>query len=321
MQSVLRHRVTWWVVAALFATFGLLTWALEAVLLHTVPGAPAEPWGGVFRFVEAILWIGTLVIATAVAERWPIERPLTQLRRVVAQMLLGVLLGPLWGIIAYLLSTRLMPAWHSRGVWGIVGTEAKGALLGYVTTLILVHIVLRTIRQRAREVAAAEAIRSATESRLNALKLELHPESVLWAIDAVADLIPRDASAANDSLVMLADMLQQVVVSARIQDVSLREELAVAESLVRLHEITRGRPVQFSVAVPEEIMNVAVPHLFMQPIVDDVLRLWHSDQPDRQGIHVAAERFATTLVLRISIESSGSNASNELEMARGVVHA
>jgi LytS/YehU family sensor histidine kinase len=59
----------------------------------------------------------------------------------------------------------------------------------------------------------------------------------------------------------------------------------------------------------------------MQPIVDDVLRLWHSDQPDRQGIHVSAERFATTLVLRISIESSRSNASNELEMARGVVHA
>ena len=320
MHSLLRLRATWWLLGVWALAFGLSTWMLEAFLLRTVPGAPPEPLGGVFRLVEAILWLGAIVIATAVAERWAIEDATAQWRRVLAQIALGVALGPVWGTLAYLISTRLMPSWHSRGMWGIIATEAKGALFGYVATAILAHVVIRTLRQRAREVAAADAVREATEARLNLLKLELQPDSVLRAMDAVEQLIAGDLEVANDSLVLLSDALHEVAASTRTQDVSLREELGVTEMFVRLHELTHRRRVDFSVQVSPDALQAAVPHLILHPLIETLLDDDGGGRSQAHRLDVLGERIGECLQLRISAKCAAAKHAHQLYAARSVSH-
>ena len=320
MHSLLRLRATWWLLGVWAIAFGLSTWMLEAFLLRTVPGAPTEPLGGVFRLVEAILWLGAIVIATAVAERWPIEDATAQWRRVLGQIALGVALGPVWGTLAYLISTRLMPSWHSRGMWGIIATESKGALFGYVATAILAHVVIRTLRQRAREVAAADAVREATEARLNLLKLELQPDSVLRAMDAVEQLIAGDLELANDSLVLLSDALHEVAASTRTQDVSLREELGVTEMFVRLHELTHRSRIEFSVQASSDALQAAVPHLILHPLIETLLVDEGGGRSQAQRLVLLGERLGEWLHLRISAKCVAAEHAEQLCAARSVSH-
>ena len=320
IQSLLTRRTTWWLLSVWAVAFGISTWMLEAFLLRTVPGAPAEPLGGVFRLVETILWLGAIVIATSVAERWPIEDAAAQWRRVVGQIALGVALGPVWGTLAFLISTRLMPSWHSRGMWGIIATEAKGALFGYVATAILAHVVIRTLRQRAREVAAADAVREATEARLNLLKLELQPDSVLRAMDAVEELIGGDLEVANNSLVLLSDALHEVAASTRTKDVSLREELAVTEMFVRLHELTHQSCVDFSAQASPDALDAAVPHLILHPLIETLLVDDGAGRLEPQSLNVLGERLSERLHLRISAKSAPVESSDQLYAARSVMH-
>ena len=320
IHSLLTRRTTWWLLSVWAVAFGLSTWMLEAFLLRTVPGAPPEPLGGVFRLVETILWLGAIVIATSVAERWPIEDAAAQWRRVVGQIALGVALGPVWGTLAFLISTRLMPSWHSRGMWGIIATEAKGALFGYVATAILAHVVIRTLRQRAREVAAADAVREATEARLNLLKLELQPDSVLRAMDAVEELIAGDLEVANNSLVLLSDALHEVAASTRTQDVSLREELAVTEMFVRLHQLTHRSRVDFSAQASPDALHAAVPHLILHPLIETLLVDDGGRRSRPQCVNVLGERLGERLHLRISSSSVTAENSDQLCAARSVSH-
>ena len=317
-RSLLSSRTTWWVLGGWAAAFGLSTWAVEAVLLRVVPGAPPEPLGGVFRLVEAILWIGTVVIATAVAERWPIEHVVAQWKRVLGQFTLGVVLGPVWGTFAYWLSIFLMPSWRSRGMWGIIATESKGALYGYVITALLVHAVIRTQRQREREVMAARAVREAAEARLNLLKLDLQPDSVLHAMVAVEELIASDIEVANESLVLLSDALYEIAASARVQEVPLREELAATDVFVRLHEFTHRSGVIFAADADASVLDAAVPHLLLHPLIEALLREGPRLHAEPARLQVRVKRDAEQMELRIVANGIGGERVAEIPTDRSL---
>ncbi len=321
VPSLLSRRVTWRLLIVWAISFGLITWDIEALLLQVVPSAPPEPWHGVFRFVEVILWIGVIVIAVSVAERWPIDNARTQWRRVLGQVTLGVALGPVWGAIAFMLSIGLIPSWRPRGFGGIVATEAKGALFGYGMTLILAHVILRTLKQQAREVAAAETARRATEARLNLLKLELQPDVVLRAMDAVTHLIPRDVAAANDALVVLAETLRHTLVTSHVRDVTLREELAITQTFVELRELTRSEPIALSLDGARDSVDVLVPHLILWPLVDAVLEhAAGSGTGPPRVVTIVAAQHAARLTLTITTSGGGSLPDRPLAARRGVTH-
>lgn len=319
-RSLLLSRTAWWVVGGWAAAFGLSTWMVEAVLLHVVPGAPSEPLAGVFRLVETILWLAAVAAATAVAERWPIENVVAQWKRVLGQFTLGMAIGPVWGTVAYWLSTFLMPSWHSRGMWGIIATESKGALYGYVITALLAQVVIRTQRQREREVMAANAVREAAEARLNVLKLALQPESVLHAMEAVEQLITSDVEVANDSLVLLSDALYEIAASARVHEVRLRDEIAATDVFVRLYELTHRSRVLFVAEVDETALDAAVPHLILHPLIESLLGRVASSHSGPLRVQVLAKRAAERLRVKIAADGvvgdRSSDTPTELQYTR-----
>lgn len=319
--SILRLRATWTLLVSWALSFGLVTWALEAVLLHFVPGAPPEPLSGVFRFIESVLWLGAIVIAAAVAERWPVEHASRQWRRVAAQATLGIALGPLWGTMAYSISTLLMPSWHSRGMWGIIATESKGALFGYITTAILTQVVIRSMKQREREIAASRAMREATEARLNLLKLELQPDAILHAMEALEEQIASGAEAANDSLVLLSDALHEVAAAARVTEVSLSDELSVTEIFVRLHEMTHHCVIDFSANAESGVVQAAVPHLLLHPLVETLLtELGIGGQGMSRRLSITAEAENERLVIQVGAIGPRPGRAHRLWQVRSVAN-
>ena len=271
VRPLLRRARVWRVLLAWSVSYGLLTWTLEAALLRKVPGAPPEPWSGVYRVAETLLWLVPITTAVAIAERWPITNVRRQWRRVAGQVALGLALGPAWGAFAYAISPVLMPWWHARGLWGVIAKEAKGALFGYGTTAVLAHVAVRVLAQRRRAVAAAEAVQRTAEARLDLLRLELQPEAVLRTMDAIADMIPRNAAAANAALVLLADSLRGALASVRVRELTLRGEVENVGSVVRLHALACGAAVEFQATYDEATGNVSVPPQIVQALVEDLL--------------------------------------------------
>lgn len=280
--------------------FGSATWGLEAILSHVVEGEPSEPFGGVYRLVESILWIGAAAIAIRIAEAWPIENAVRDWRRAFAQLALAVALGPVWGILAYAISPYLMPWWHERGMWGVVAKEAKGALFGYGVTTVLVHVILRARRQRAREVAATAMERATAEAQLVVRKLELQPAVVLRSMDAIARMIPGDVDTANDALVALADGMRRSLRLTRVETVPLHEELDAIEDALRLRALTIGPSMRLVAARDDDAMMAHVPALFLSPLVDR-LAGWASADGEAQ---LLAEREADRLVVCVRVPAS-----------------
>lgn len=317
VRPLLRRARVWHVLLAWSVAYGLLTWTLETALLRKVPGAPPEPWSGVYRLAETLLWLAPITAAIAIAERWPITSVRRQWRRIAAQVALGLALGPAWGALAFAISPVLMPWWHTRGLWGVIAKEAKGALFGYGTTAVLAHVAVRVLAQRRRAVAAAEAVQRAAEARLDLLRLELQPEAVLRTMDGIANMIPRDAAAANDALVLLADSLRGALASARVREVTLREEIENVGSVVRLHALACGAAVEFRSTYDEATGGVAVPPQIVQALVEDLLPRLTAGGAGI-GVEVRVRASGDVLDIDLTFRRAASMTESMLTRARGV---
>lgn len=231
---MLRQRTTWKLLLGWAFAYGVVAGTFEAVLAGVVPDAPVRPWHALFRTLQAVVWALGVAIAIAVAERWPIHS-LRHWRRILAQLGVGLVIGPAWGLIGYALAGVFMPWRRAGGVWGIIAIDAKGMLFGYGTIVVVAHVVLQAREQRARAVALGEVQARAAEARVQILTLGLQSQGVLAALDAIIDRAPSDPEGANESLVQLADVLGEVVEAARVRSATQQEHP------YRVHERVRER--------------------------------------------------------------------------------
>lgn len=213
-SSVLRLPATWRMLVAWAIAYGTLAAALEAMLASVATELPVRPWHALLRPVQALLWLICVACAIAVAERWPI-RTLGQWRRAVWQVSIGLVIGPLWGALAYAFSGVFMPWRSGGGVWGVIAIEAKGTLFAYGTAVVVAHVGLQAREQRERAVAISELQARAAEARVQILRIGLQSEGVLAALDWIIERADTDPEAANEALVQLADVLGELVEAAR----------------------------------------------------------------------------------------------------------
>ena len=290
--SLLRRAATWRLLVIWAIAFGLTTGVYEALLALAMPELPGSPWQASFRLVHTLIWALAVALAIAVAERWPVRSAARQWWRVLAQVAVGIVIGPVWGVIAYAFSSVFMPWRREAGVWGIIATDAKGALFAYGTAAIVAHVVLRVREQRERAVALVEAKTRLAEARVQIVTLGMQSEGVLAALDTIVELAPHDPKAANEALVLLADVLGQFVELTRAGSATLGEELALASAHARLLG-TRGPRVEVRWDASPEVLAREVPHLAVWPVLE-------------QAVHSGCGRGGAVVQVRAELGGDGS---------------
>jgi MFS family permease len=236
---VLRDSATWRLILSWACAYGLTAGVLEATLATLVPDVPVRPWHALFRTVQALMWTVGAAIAIALAERWPVHSR-RDWRRAVAQVAVGLIVGPAWGVIGYSLADVFMPWRRAAGVWGIIAIDAKGMLFAYGITVAVAHVVLRAREQRARAVAVSQLQARAAEAHVRILTLELQSDGVLAAMDRIIERAERDPVTANEMLVELADRLGAIVEETRTRSWSQENDPHRVDQGVR--DRRRGNP-------------------------------------------------------------------------------
>lgn len=287
--------------AALATVIGLSAWVMQAVLGRVVPGAPYETWGGVFRLVEAELFLVLVAIAYATALRWPVEGR-RHWRRAAGQLVLGLVVSFVFGAIIYALAPTLRPWWYDKRGGEIIGSSAKDAMFGYALAAGLAYGVVRWRAQRARQLAALDARRRVTAAQLNLLALDLQPDAVLRTMDALTGLIATDPDAANEGLVLLATSLGATMDAMQGGGLTLAAELAHVQAVVRLHAITTGQHVACTGSAGGA-GDAVVPPRLLPSAVEAVLA---APRGGPGPIAITAMREGAQLAVAVQVSGEGS---------------
>jgi two-component system, LytTR family, sensor kinase len=311
----------WLETALIFAAwtvFGLLL--ANQSYIQTLLRGRQMPWIVALRpgLLEAFLWALTTVAIFWLTRRFPLERGRV-LRGIAVHLVAAVVIALARAGVMVVLGWYV--PWVGRRIFipQFWGTSSQN-LLFYALLLGIGHLVLYYRRYREREQAAERLARGLTEARLQALKMQLQPHFLFNTLNAISALIPAEAKAARRMLAHLGDLLRSTLEHEETQEVTLREELAFLQPYLEIEQARMGDRLTVSMNVAPETLDARVPHLILQPLVENAVRHGIATRIEPGRVEISASRGPDDRFLELEIRDDGRGVDrdNEVRTRRGV---
>lgn len=316
-----RNRRRWMETAIIFAAwavFGLLL-ANQSYLQAALAGRQM-PWRTALRpaLLEANIWAFTTLAIFWLARRFPVERGRV-LRAIAVHLIAAIVIALARTGVMVMLSGNV-PWLRVRGFgpqfWG---TSSQNVLF-YALLLGIAHLVIYYRRYREREQAAEQLARGLTEARLQALKMQLQPHFLFNTLNAISALIPPEAKPARRMVARLGDLLRTTLEHEDTQEVTLREELAFLQAYLEIEQARLADRLTVVMNVAPETLDARVPHLILQPLVENAVRHGIAARIEPGRVEISASRGPDDRSLQLEIRDDGRGVDrhDELRTRRGV---
>ena len=259
----------------------------------------------------AILWAG---------RRWPIDADGPRRWRHVA---VHAGLSALLSAGASLVEAPVLVALGASPLPGASWRVLVPVLLAYTFhggviqywAVVAIQALLRS-RQRAQarerealelQMGRTELARQLSASQLSALKMQLQPHFLFNTLGAIMVLVQQgQRREAEAMLARLSDLLRLVVDEVHMQEVPLWRELEFLRLYLSIEEVRFQDRLRVRIATEPHLADAMVPHMVLQPIVENAVRHGLGQSEEAVGIDIEARRNDGQLVLTVSDDGRGS---------------
>jgi signal transduction histidine kinase len=155
-------------------------------------------------------------------------------------------------------------------------TTAWIALGGMVIGFPIIHgteMALRFYRQLQEKERQEEQLRAlAAQAELKALKAQINPHFLFNTLNTIAQLIHTNPAQAEATVERLAEMFRYMLAGSERGLVPLEEELSFVDSYLEIERARFGERLRVTCEVAPEALDVPVPSLILQPLVENAVR-------------------------------------------------
>jgi len=291
------HRLELLLICAGWTAYGLFN-AHQTYVAASAHGRPMSA-GEAFwpAMTNAFLWALATIAIFWLARRFPLAR---------GRLLLHAGVHLIAGITLSLARVGVMVALSQwTEVYRPVGFTTQFYrqfhvyLLLYVLLLGIAWAVYYHARFREREQAAEQLAAGLAEARLHALKMQLHPHFLFNTLNAISALIPPEAQPARRMVARLGDLLRTTLEQEATQEVSLREELEFLQPYLEIEQTRLGDRLRVEVQVETVALDARVPHLILQPLVENAIRHGISPRSEPGVVIIAAAVEEGSLIVHV----------------------
>lgn len=159
-------------------------------------------------------------------------------------------------------------------------------------------------RYRQQQIAAERLRTEMVQAQLLALRSQLNPHFLFNALNSIISLMDRDVPAAQRMVARLGDLLR-LSLSATETEVSLERELALVKQYLEIERIRFGDRLTVTVDVPRDLLDLPVPNLVLQPLVENAIVHGVGPRPGPGHVTVQAHQMGDTLLLRVLDDGLG----------------
>ena len=154
------------------------------------------------------------------------------------------------------------------------------------------------------EIREQEFSRLAAEAQLSALRAQVNPHFLFNALTTVGHLIQSSPDKAFDTLMRLTKLLRRVLRSTG-EFSTIGDELRLIENYLDIEKARFEERLTVSVEVPDDLAQVRIPSLILQPIVENSIK--HAVSVNRAGgtISIRAVESGGTVMIMIADSGSG----------------
>lgn len=143
------------------------------------------------------------------------------------------------------------------------------------------------------------------ESHLNTLRMQLEPHFLFNALNAISSEVINNPELARDMIEDLGALLRLSLDYKDNQEIPLSQEIVLLEHYLAIQKVRFGDRIQTEISVSSDVMDVPVPCMLLQPIVENAIRHGLGRRISGGTVTVSAARVEEHVEIRIQDDGVG----------------
>jgi LytS/YehU family sensor histidine kinase len=141
---------------------------------------------------------------------------------------------------------------------------------------------------------------------MSALKMQLQPHFLFNTLNAITVLVREQSIArAEEMLGRLGDLLRCVLDEGEAQEVPLHRELDYVRLYLSIEQVRFAERLTVTIDTDPAVLDAAVPHMALQPIVENALRHGIARTSAAGTIRISASAAGESVVIRVIDDGPG----------------
>src|SRR5881227_2033161 len=317
-------KTIWRRTALLFVGWTLVSIIFAGISYAAAIGENNKEFGFIsalrLNLVQFYVWAILSPLVFRFSRRFPIElRPLN-VRNLLLYFPALISFAGIHQVIHLAVLWSITPRWRQNYPALIDCYRAYFAFGFYIDLIIAlliviaVHALLYYQNFRASELAQSSLKSQLAQAQLRALKMQLHPHFLFNTLHSISSLVLEDPPKANSMIARLGDFLRLTLENSDQQLVTLKEETEFLRCYLEIEQVRFGDRLTVEFELEPQTLSAQVPHLILQPVVENAIQHAIAPRATPGAIQVAAKQ--TNGLLRLEVTDNGPGltiSSNALE--------
>ncbi|HJS24288.1 MAG TPA: histidine kinase [Pyrinomonadaceae bacterium] len=202
------------------------------------------------------------------------------------------------------------------GLFRFVYLNLDRWLFIYWVILMLSHALNYYNNYRKGELKASELRTQLVQSQLEALKMQVHPHFLFNTLHSISAMLSKDTEGARRMITRLGDFLRLTLENSGSMEVTLKQEIEFLNGYLEIERIRFKDRLTTDIRVDPEVLDVQVPNLILQPIVENAMR--HAIGNSTSGrVEVVAAPVDGVVRIEVRDNGPGIHAERILDARRG----
>jgi sensor histidine kinase YesM len=167
--------------------------------------------------------------------------------------------------------------------------------------------------ERSRLALSASALETRlVEAQLQALKSQIQPHFLFNTLNAISTLVHHDPDRADRMISCLGDLLRTILAHRQQQEVTVREEIELLAPYLEIEQTRFGDRITFEIHSDPASLEARVPHLILQPLIENAIRHGIAPQRGPGWIAVSTGRSGDSLLIQVRDNGVGLDGGDPL---------
>jgi hypothetical protein len=137
------------------------------------------------------------------------------------------------------------------------------------------------------------------QAELQSLRAKINPHFLYNALNSIASLATTDARKTEQMALALSDFFKYAINREQKQLNTLSEELNAIRTYLEIEKVRFGDRLSFEIDCPEDLMNIQIPQLLIQPLVENAIKHGLSQITESGLIRISVSSAENQLKIRV----------------------
>lgn len=188
----------------------------------------------------------------------------------------------------------------------------------YLPVVAIAHVLWYYHEFRDRDLRASQLETRLAQTQLRALKSQLQPHFLFNTLHSISTLMLTNVQAADTMLVRLSDLLRMSLENNTVQETTLNREMQFVNGYLEIEKMRFGDRLHVRCDVHPDTLDARVPHLLLQPLVENAIRHGASRRAECGEVWIVATRRDDDLHIEVGDNGPGFSPNPEWNAKHGL---